>query len=512
MAPISEEKHNVESLIIYMHECASIHMTYRKKISRSKEFRDFLFSMANDGSSEMISLLKESLDRCSSASARAAKDAKDKKRHETLQADLRPVKRHKVGLDVLKTPPKLLFGNARGTPEAHKPRDTAMANVYPSRATPSPLTKQLERFVQPNSPLVTTTLPSAYKDNGSETESLDEDQQFLTREEDTRRPAYDDQDQQNTHSPVQIQRGTEPTAMDPVPRRPYTVPTSAQEQHPPILNGSSKTPGYTLARSDRTTSSHDGVDAAGSDIDSDEDDIALDVSSNAVIPASRTAFETEVGIVRGDPKVLHPLKAHCLTLSTSQHQASQYQESDIDSILETCKKFDFTPVKHALLSFFSDRRANAASTTMSIPSTWDMGNPTDIISAIEVIGINSHHAKIHRAYAQAKLYSMVQEQVNSRAPVTTTTTDNAHGRRAPHLVILNGMAAAESTGAPTSEQEKLQIQETFHNLESAYRAGKHWLQVAEWFGGEGIIFVFILRSKLCKRSLATPWQRRRLGD
>ena len=48
----------------------------------------------------------------------------------------------------------------------------------------------------------------------------------------------------------------------------------------------------------------------------------------------------------------------------------------IDSILETCKRLDFTPVKHALLAFFSGRRANAASiSTMSIPSTSDMDNP-----------------------------------------------------------------------------------------------------------------------------------------
>ena len=520
MAPSSEEKHSAESLIFYMHECVSIQLTWRKKIATSKELHNLLFSIADDGTSETSSLLKEALDRCSTAIARAAKGREDKKRHETFQTDMRPAKKIKASPGSLENPPKLLV-NSAVIPDMHTSQDSAMKDASPLCPTPPLITKQLESAVRPMpqqqteaavssqsetrpvnalaSPQtdgMTAASPPTNENSDRESNFLSEIQESLPHEED--RMSSAEADQPNNESLGQGQTDTERTTVSlAADQQADAAPGSAHDKSPPISMSPPNASDSILVSSNGTEQSQqsprDSEDAANSNDDIDRDHAIPDASSTIVHSAVRTAFEIEVAITRGDPSVLKPIRAHFLKQSPFRNQ-----ESHIDSVLDTCRKFDFAQIKRALLYFFEGRRANASS-NMSIPSTWDMHDTTEIISAIEIIGNNSDHAKIHRAFAQMRLYTIVQQQLSS-ALVT-----RGRGRHiALHLVILDGMAAAQSTG--TSEQEKLRTKKTYKDLEAAYRAGKHWLQVADWFGGVGILFVFVLRGEIAWTLAAVPRQ------
>lgn len=147
-------------------------------------------------------------------------------------------------------------------------------------------------------------------------------------------------------------------------------------------------------------------------------------------------------------------------------------------------------MKLELLKYLDARpepRDGAATMPAVIPQTWDMHDSLEIVDALKLITSNDEHSKVHRVFAQMRLFDVVQTQTENAIP-----KGKGSGRHvAEHLIVLEEMAKKVAGKEPPTSRAKIETR-----YASAYLAGKRWRQLVDWFGGDGIVLVFITRSKL----------------
>ncbi len=187
----------------------------------------------------------------------------------------------------------------------------------------------------------------------------------------------------------------------------------------------------------------------------------------------------EIGITMGSPAVLALIRVDCL--SWQGWHDYKHRKSNLDDIFNICTRFNFDIVKHKLLRYLTSRPAPTSSDTPAtpIPSTWNMSKTVDIVNALQIIGSNDKHAKIHRAYAQMKLFAMVN--ANTTSAIVVKGTGKHISERLIYLEVL-----ARREAATDSMQESMEKQYV-----AAYSAGKRWSELVEWFGGIGSILIIV---------------------
>jgi len=203
------------------------------------------------------------------------------------------------------------------------------------------------------------------------------------------------------------------------------------------------------------------------------------IADGSLMPDSELKSTKELGITLGSPAIIGPIKDHCL--SWSEWAGHQHRESNIDDILNVCTRFNFDIAKYKLLQYLKGRPALTGIETPAtpIPSTWDMYETADIVNALQIIGSSDKHGKIHRAYAQMKLFHMVEAK-----PAGAVVVRNAGKHVSEHLIYLESLAKRKA--ATVAMQDTMEKRYT-----AAYFAGKKWSEVASWFGGVGSVLVFV---------------------
>ena len=194
-------------------------------------------------------------------------------------------------------------------------------------------------------------------------------------------------------------------------------------------------------------------------------------------------YKREVGIIRRDPKVIAPIENHCCKAQGDEwgcHSANPKKE--LGDLLNTIKQLDFSFVKTRLIRYLSNRQAKLG-IQLETQATWTMSEPQHILGALNTIKTICDDAQIHRAFGQMRLYLLVHQKLESgHKPV-----QSGKGKpRLPEKLYLEELARREA--GPVSEEE---IEARFHDYHSEYQAGRRWLEVADWFGGPGIVLVFI---------------------
>ena len=206
------------------------------------------------------------------------------------------------------------------------------------------------------------------------------------------------------------------------------------------------------------------------------------LTNNPTKTKTPTAYEIELGLVRGEEKIKEYVMKECFPLSDN-HRANNKWFSKADDLRELFlifRKFPFRIVKDRLLRELKSRIVVPGQKT-AIPSTADLFNPSDILDALQTIKMTTINAKVNRAYGQMRLYKSVQGKIEGGY-----VPDNAltHGVAA-HTSLLAKMAC--HSAGNVSEQER---RDRINSFNYEYDAGKKWLEVAEWFGGEGIVLIF----------------------
>ena len=196
-----------------------------------------------------------------------------------------------------------------------------------------------------------------------------------------------------------------------------------------------------------------------------------------------TPYEIELGLVRGEEKIKEHVMRECFPLGDN-HRANKKRFSKADDLRElfiTCREFPFRIVKVKILREL-ESRIEVPGQKMAIPSTADLFKFSDILDALQSIKMTTTNAKVNRAYSQMRLYKSVQGKIGEENYVPDTALK--HGV-APHKSILARMAY-RSEGNVSNEERR--DRDKHFNYE--YEAGKKWLDVAKWFGGEAIVLVF----------------------
>lgn len=191
--------------------------------------------------------------------------------------------------------------------------------------------------------------------------------------------------------------------------------------------------------------------------------------SQAAIDREVVEYELELGLTRGDTTVVSWLRARSPMLITSQ----------ADFAFDMCTKLDFDVVLSALIEFHKNRRAEMRSPQEwgLVPSTCEMTNPDDIYNALRVTHGHTTIAKIYRAYGQMKLFNSINNEALRRNSTTYTKVLDEH--------------ALKNAGKVSAGEKKVKI----GNYRDEYYGGCKWQGVASWFGGVGVVMVFIIAGK-----------------
>ena len=194
-------------------------------------------------------------------------------------------------------------------------------------------------------------------------------------------------------------------------------------------------------------------------------------------------YRREVGIIRRDPQIIARIENHCCKAQGSEWDChSGNPKKELSELLNAIEQLDFYFVKTRLVRYLNNRQAKMG-IQPETPATWTMSEPQHVLGALRTLGAICDDTHIHRAFAQMRLYLLVQKKLESGFKPIYSGKGKA---RLPENLYLEKLAREEA--GPVSEEE---IKASYHDYHSEYQAGKRWLEVADWFGGPGIVLVFI---------------------
>ncbi len=207
------------------------------------------------------------------------------------------------------------------------------------------------------------------------------------------------------------------------------------------------------------------------------------LTNNPIKTKTPTTYEIELGLVRGEGKIKEFVMKECFPLG-DDYRANNKRFSKADDLRELFpifRKFYFRIVKDRLLRELKSRIEVPGQKT-AIPSTAELVNPSEILDALQSIKMTTINAKVNRAYGQMRLYKSVQGKIEKGGYVPDNSL--THGVAA-HTSLLAKMACC-SAGNVSAQERRDRI----NSFNYEYAAGRKWLEVAEWFGGEGIVLIF----------------------
>ena len=194
-------------------------------------------------------------------------------------------------------------------------------------------------------------------------------------------------------------------------------------------------------------------------------------------------YKREVGIIRRDPIIIGPIENHCHKfLGNASDCSLGTSKKEVGELLNTIEQLDFLYAKDQLIKYLNNRQAKMGMQPET-PATWTMSEPQQVLGALRTIRTICDDAHIHRAFGQMKLYLLVKQKLESgHKPISSS-------KGKPRLPETNYLAElARREAGPVSEDE---VEAKFRDYLSEHQAGRRWLEVADWFGGPGIVLVFI---------------------
>ena len=190
-------------------------------------------------------------------------------------------------------------------------------------------------------------------------------------------------------------------------------------------------------------------------------------------------YEIEIGIVNGSPVIKEFVKASLFTLKGST-RASFNIEDEVANIWKIVPHLDFLQNRHELHKHLESRE-KTTSDNLQARADWNVSEPGEIIEALEKVKRSTVDNKIHRAYGQMMLVT----SVDSKAFHGNTTA--VTGPCSDFKVILDNIARDRSGPVTSKELDQLISSYIYE-----YKAGQRWLRIMDWFGGSGIVLIFVI--------------------
>ena len=116
-----------------------------------------------------------------------------------------------------------------------------------------------------------------------------------------------------------------------------------------------------------------------------------------------------------------------------------------------------------------------------MPSTCDLQDPDDIYDALRITHAHTAVAKIYRAYGQMRLFDTVNAEAEKQV-------ETENGKVLETYIWHLELLATRKAGNVSDDERKAKVK----SYKAEYHSGAKWTQIAKWFGGKGVIMVFIL--------------------
>ena len=196
-----------------------------------------------------------------------------------------------------------------------------------------------------------------------------------------------------------------------------------------------------------------------------------------------TTYEIEFGLSSGSLIMENYVKTSLLALAPSTTRPSFDIHDEIDKTWRIIRLLDFYKTRRELYQHLENREKMPCG-KLQARTTWDSSDPSEILDTLENVKRNTTDNKIHRAYGQTMLVQSVNAQVAQGYKSTVT------GHRSDHTSLLEELARKKA--GPVSKTE---ADQTIASYFYEYYAGRRWLGVIDWFGGDGIVLVFVIAGK-----------------
>ena len=157
-------------------------------------------------------------------------------------------------------------------------------------------------------------------------------------------------------------------------------------------------------------------------------------------------------------------------------------KAEFQYLLQSCRLLSFLNIKRTLLCELRDRLVKPGRIVDAGIEKCDWSCPAEIFAQLQIVHNTMRDANVHRTYTEMKLVEAVEErQKTSHRDIRGT------GQRiAEHNVVPKKMALEKVGKVSTAERGYVE-----RRCMANCKAGEKWLNICKWFGGNGIVFVFI---------------------
>ena len=243
-----------------------------------------------------------------------------------------------------------------------------------------------------------------------------------------------------------------------------TSESQSSEMAPPQLS----------APEDQSGTESDSLEENGAVIEPD----AICVQQKEVTVNLPTTNTIESGLSIRSSLTDNSIRASLLALIPTRSNTNVHAE--VTKVLKITLLLDFFKTRRELYQYLENREKMPGE-KLNTHSKWESTDPSKILDTLENVKRDTVDNKIHRAYGQTMLFSSVNAQVADGYRSTVT------GHRCNHTALLEELARKKA--GPVSETETRQIISSYFY---EYYAGQRWLAVIDWFGGDGIVLIFLI--------------------
>jgi len=223
---------------------------------------------------------------------------------------------------------------------------------------------------------------------------------------------------------------------------------------------------------DQDGEDQDGEDQDGEDEDEEEGEEASGKRTSAGVHTNEDLeMNPELGLTRGNEDIVASITEQFFAQTPVCRTRSK---ADLSPILQACRNLDFHMVKVLIVNYLLDRLAVSGAKDMALPLTSETKEPDEIFDALTIFRKKSDDTRIHEAFGRMNLFAAVNDK-------TTETTVSARNK------TLERYAAGKAGTAVKELRSQL-----VKRYKADYLMGRKWLDVAKWFGGTGIVLVFIV--------------------
>ena len=194
---------------------------------------------------------------------------------------------------------------------------------------------------------------------------------------------------------------------------------------------------------------------------------------------SPNKYQIEMGLAMMTPAIEAFVTDLCLTLKPSATRPHFDIHDEIAKMLKTLRFLEFYKTKRELDQYLENREKMPGKKVQA-RAAWDMSNPSGILDTLQIVKSNTADNKIHRAYGQTMLFS----SVNNLA--ARGYKSDVFGSLFEPSPILEDLARKKA--GPVSKAE---IDVMISSYKHEYHAGQKWSAVVDWFGGSGVVLIFV---------------------